>query len=1089
MPVIAFAWPDTDTHDAADVRRLVEQVEEAAATRVQLGDVVGAPALAGIAATEWTAPWQASLLEAAGAAADRLSALPDIAAAAARALGLAVPPPSRPAITALDTLAGILLEPAAAGAAWALAAEADATLAAVRTAAAQAMRHRDLRGGLQTTWRPEVMALPLAALEAAWRRTATQWAIRRLLARRSLRQRLAAVADAKLPRDCAAELGRLVELQQIEAAVSASGARLAAIFGPRWAGLATDFARLEAQHAWANRLRAAAAACAPDPASLVALRAQLRRLLGEAADLLAPSGPVGAALGRLRAARAELRTALRGLAPLCGADPSAILDPARPDWAPALAAHLRGWAGNAALLRDWCTWRGVARHMEAAGLAPLSRALETGSVAPGDAALVFEANYARWWIGRAVANAPRLRRFVAAQHQTRIERFRALDTRLLGLASLLARARLAGGIPDAAQRAGDPEYAVLARELAKRQRHLPVRQLAARMPRALRRLTPCLMMSSLSVAQYLPAEAEPFDLVIFDEASQIPTWDAIGVIGRGRQVVVVGDPKQLPPTRFFERQLPEEAGGGETVEIEDLESILDECLGAGIPAVELTWHYRSRHESLIAFSNQAYYGGRLVTFPSPVTRDTAVSFRHVPDGVYARAGARTNEMEARAVVAETLSVLRQGLAGGPARSVGIVTFNAEQQRLIEDMLDAARRDDPSLEPCFAEDTPEPVLVKNLEGVQGEERDTMLFSLTYGPDATGRLALNFGPLNQAGGERRLNVAITRARQSLVVFGSLLADQIDLARSSALGVAHLKQFLAFAERGAPALAIAAAAPPGAPGSLFEASVADRLRARGWVVQAQIGVSGFRIDLGVVDPDVPGSFLAGVECDGATYHRSASARDRDRLRQIVLEGLGWRILRVWSLDWWTRAAREADRLHDALEVALSEARAHRAGVAPAAAEPERFTEDSYGPRLTAMIQATVSAQGPLLQSQLIQIIARAHGFQRAGRDIQARIIAAIPPDCAQSREDVGIFVWPAGIAPAAWDRFRHPPSGQSRDPAEIPMEELTVLARECLREDADEDAALAAMRAGCGLQRLREAARERCRRAIAAASGQSG
>ena len=380
-------------------------------------------------------------------------------------------------------------------------------------------------------------------------------------------------------------------------------------------------------------------------------------------------------------------------------------------------------------------------------------------------------------------------------------------------------------------------------------------------------------------------------------------------------------------------------------------------------------------------------------------------------------------------------------------------------------------------------------MKNLEGVQGEERDTMLFSLTYGPDATGRLALNFGPLNQAGGERRLNVAITRARQSLVVFGSLLADQIDLARSSALGVAHLKQFLAFAERGAPALAIAAAAPPGAPGSLFEASVADRLRARGWVVQAQIGVSGFRIDLGVVDPDVPGSFLAGVECDGATYHRSASARDRDRLRQIVLEGLGWRILRVWSLDWWTRAAREADRLHDALEVALSEARAHRAGVAPAAAEPERFTEDSYGPRLTAMIQATVSAQGPLLQSQLIQIIARAHGFQRAGRDIQARIIAAIPPDCAQSREDVGIFVWPAGIAPAAWDRFRHPPSGQSRDPAEIPIEELTVLARECLREDADEDAALAAMRAGCGLQRLREAARERCRRAIAAASGQSG
>ena len=204
------------------------------------------------------------------------------------------------------------------------------------------------------------------------------------------------------------------------------------------------------------------------------------------------------------------------------------------------------------------------------------------------------------------------------------------------------------------------------------------------MPRALRRLTPCLMMSPLSVAQYLPPDAENFDLVIFDEASQITPWDAIGVIGRGRQVVVVGDPQQLPPTRFFERQVPDEAGGGETVEIVDLKSILDECLGAGMPTVELNWHYRSRHESLIAFSNYTYYGGRLVTFPAPVTSDTAVSFRHVPDGVYGRAGARTNPAEARAVVAATLSVLRQTLAGGKPRSVGIVTFNAEQQRLIED---------------------------------------------------------------------------------------------------------------------------------------------------------------------------------------------------------------------------------------------------------------------------------------------------------------------------------------------------------------------------------------------------------------------
>lgn len=465
-------------------------------------------------------------------------------------------------------------------------------------------------------------------------------------------------------------------------------------------------------------------------------------------------------------------------------------------------------------------------------------------------------------------------------------------------------------IPGAAQRQHDPEYTVLTRELAKRQRHLPVRQLALRMPQALRRLTPCLMMSPLSVAQYLPAEAPAFDLVIFDEASQIPTWDAIGAVGRGRQVIIVGDPKQLPPTSFFERRV--EDGGEEATEIEthDLDSILDECLGAGIPTVELSWHYRSRHESLIAFSNNAYYGGRLVTFPSPVTNDQAVSFRHVPGGVYARGAARTNEIEARAVVAEALIVLR----AEPLRSLGIVTFNAEQQTLIEDLLDRARRDDPMLEYHFGDDAPEPVLVKNLEGIQGEERDVMLFSLTYGPDQTGRIGLNFGPLNLTGGERRLNVAVTRAREKLVVFGSLRADQIDLSRTAAVGVAHLKRFLSFAEHGARAFATEATGPLGDHESPFEAEVAERLRQKGWVVHPQIGVSGFRIDLAVVDPDAAGVFLAGVECDGATYHRAATAcgkqswkgwggsfSESGRLiggRMQAMKRIG--CMQRWRLDW---------------------------------------------------------------------------------------------------------------------------------------------------------------------------------------------
>ena len=635
---------------------------------------------------------------------------------------------------------------------------------------------------------------------------------------------------------------------------------------------------------------------------------------------------------------------------------------------------------------------------------------------------------------------------------------------------------------------------------------------------------PCLMMSPLSVAQYLPADAKQFDLVIFDEASQIPTWDAIGVIGRGRQVIVVGDPKQLPPTRFFEREIPDGDGNAVAVETEDLESILDECIGAGIPSFQLNWHYRSRHESLIAFSNQAYYGGRLVTFPAPVTEDAAVSFRHVADGVYARAGARTNQGEARALTAEVVALLGGMLRGDRRRSIGIVTFNAEQQSLIENLLDDARRQDPRIEPFFSEDDcEEPVLIKNLERIQGEERDIMMFSLTYGPDQTGRVAMNFGPLNQAGGERRLNVAITRAREAMIVFSSLRSDHIDLSRTSAIGVAHLKQFLDFATHGARAFARAATGPLGDYESPFEAAVAERLAARGWVVHPQIGVSGFRIDLAVVDPDASGAFLAGIECDGATYHRGATARDRDRLRQVVLERLGWRILRIWSTDWWTNAARECDRLHLALVEALA-ARREPVPSAPAVAPPadartdamslsdggtlgadpdladdtpdatspdvtedrvdpdaSRFYDDDYRETLRRIVVKEIPQSGPVRLDRLAQKVARLHGFQRTGREIQDRISGSIPEAYRRTKDDAGVFVWPQAVDPTTWNTFRDLVSGESRDPSELAMEELSALARKCLSIHRDHDAVLLAMRDACGLHKLRDVSRERFLEAI--------
>lgn len=921
VPDIALSWQHSEIHDVSDWQRLVHITEEAREQLRRAGDAVREPTLAGIERPEWTPVWQIRLLEAARAAVRELAVLEDAVAATCRVLRLDPYGRSRPALRTLVELAGLLTDPIALGSAWALADGSSEIQGAMRAASVRVARHRTIEKSLTGAWRPEVMALSLVQLRSDWKATEAKWILGRILGQRAIRKQLAGAADGKVPEDCGLDLDGLVELKDIDAGLSGSPGT--SKLGRSWQGLETDFDRIEAAYAWGQRVLVASAGCCSDAAALIALRENLRQLVGDGADLLAPAGTGGLALQHLLDGWAASDAALGEVTKLAGSDASAIVAGDRVDWLQALSGHLGGWSGAARLIQDWCAWRRVAQEATAMGLGPLIRALEDGVVGPDDAVRALEANYARWWIDQAVDATPRLSSFVAARHETRIERFRSLDARMLKSASQMARARITGSIPGMVTRRADPEYGVLTRELAKRQRHLPVRQLAARMPTALRQLTPCLMMSPLSVAQYLPPEAEPFDLVIFDEASQITTWDAIGAVGRGRQVIIVGDPKQLPPTSFFERQTSTDGSDAVDIETYDLDSILDECLGAGIRSVALTWHYRSRHESLIAFSNQVYYGGQLVTFPSPVTRDDAVSFRFVADGVYARGGARTNVAEARAVVAEALAVLR--VPAPP--SLGIVTFNAEQQSLIEDLLDKARREDPALERHFSDDAKEPVLVKNLEGIQGEERDVMLFSLTYGPDVSGRIAMNFGPLNRPGGERRLNVAITRARERLVVFGSFRDEQLDLSRTAAIGVRHLKKFLTFAEHGTRALATANQGSLGDYESPFEVQVAARLEQLGWVVHPQVGVSGFRIDLGVVDPDAPGAYLAGVECDGATYHRGATARDRDRLRQAVLEGLGWCILRIWSTDWWTNATREAERLDLQLRATLQRRRVERA------------------------------------------------------------------------------------------------------------------------------------------------------------------
>ena len=559
-------------------------------------------------------------------------------------------------------------------------------------------------------------------------------------------------------------------------------------------------------------------------------------------------------------------------------------------------------------LKRWTHWLAQKDVANQFHLIPLINSLENGLVTPKSAKDSVYKGFCKWLSEILIDQSPVLRGFSASQHEQKIQDFVELDKQVASTTSQYINALLASKVPDKDNKHSTQQFGVLAKELQKKQRHIPVRALIKSMGENLLDLTPCLMMSPLSVAQFLPAEFKAFDLVVFDEASQITPWDSVGAIARGANAIIVGDPKQMPPTNFFSAGIktddPDE---------EDLESILDQALAAQLPHLRLTGHYRSRHETLIAFSNSHYYHNSLRTFPAASTKESAVELRRV-EGIYAKGKGRNNIKEAQAVVDEIVRRLRD-----PSLrhlSIGVVTLNTEQQRTIEDLLDEQRRKLSEIEPYFHESTGiTPVFVKNLESVQGDERDVIILSLGYGPTEPGAktMSMNFGPLNKSGGERRLNVAITRATTEVLLFSSFDSGMIDLSRTTSIAVEHLKNYLEFAERGVSALAAIRFAEHGIDqfDSPFEEMVAQQLRDKGWKVQTQVGVSKFRIDLGVIHPTEPGRFIAGVECDGRTYHGSATARDRDRVRQIILEGLGWKIIRIWSTEYFQEPLRVIDQV----------------------------------------------------------------------------------------------------------------------------------------------------------------------------------
>jgi hypothetical protein len=662
-----------------------------------------------------------------------------------------------------------------------------------------------------------------------------------------------------------------------------------------------------------------------DPLPVLDTVLEGQRLLG-IAPKAATTAPDRARADALDAALARVREAAEPLFGTLALDRKAGFGSEDPPLS-ALAERLAQWAAAPGALADWLAWERLAERARASGLAPLADRLAEGSIAPEDVPAAYRFALAESLMSAAMRANPTLAAFDGPAFSRLVEDFRAADAARMALARAeaaaahAARLRIAEG-PDILR-----EMAVLRGEIAKRSRHLPIRTLLARAGSAIRAIKPVIMMSPLSVAAFLDPAASGFDILVMDEASQIEPVDALGAVARCRQIVVVGDDRQMPPTRFFARltgddeAVPEDEE--ETLAAADVESILSLCTARGFPSQMLRWHYRSRHESLIAVSNRAFYENRLLVIPSPRTRSAALGLSLVRvAGSFDTGGSGTNAIEAKAVAEAVLAHAREQ----PKDTLGVAAFSIRQRDAILDAVEALRRENPDTETFFAAHKEEPFFVKNLENVQGDERDVIFISVGYARAPDGSLAMRFGPLSADGGERRLNVLITRAKKRCVVFSGLVADDIDLARAQGRGVAVLKDFLAFAAGGT-----VAAAREGEAEDPLSDTIAAGFEDAGLAVARRVGLAGLFVDVAVKDDE---GYRLGVLTDGDLYAAARSARDRDRLQEAALERMGWRLARSWAADWLVRPEAEAKRLASLAGVApTEEARApEEAGAAPA-------------------------------------------------------------------------------------------------------------------------------------------------------------
>ena len=672
-------------------------------------------------------------------------------------------------------------------------------------------------------------------------------------------------------------------------------------------------------------------------------------------------------------------------------------------------ARCRGCLREIDRLENWVQFRAVMeelREMEADGF--IREAIRQ-SIPKDQFADCFDKLYYNQWIHCIISSVPCLSGFSRIRQDASRLSFSEKDVEQFEISRARIRSALSHKRPVLDMvTPGSPVY-ILQREGEKKRKQKSIRTLLSEIGPLVQTLKPCFLMSPLSVSTFLNPDTIHFDTVIFDEASQVFPQDAIGAIYRGTQTIVVGDSRQMPPSNFFNAMVDDLSSYDEDSDVTDFESILDLC-SATMKQLRLKWHYRSRYEQLISFSNLNFYDNELVTFPSCTPDQNGIGIDYYPvDGLFDRKS-HTNRKEAEFIT----DLIYQNIERFPERSLGVVAFSAAQQELIDDLLSRKRLEHPEKEAFFRADAEEPFFIKNLETVQGDERDTIIFSVAYGRDSQGRLLHNFGPLNRQGGERRLNVAITRAKYNVQLVSSMHHTDINLSKTASTGVRLLKEYLSYAENGESVLRQSLRLPfADQYDSDFETEVAEFLKSQGYAVDTKVGTSGYRIDVVVKHPD-SSDYVLAIECDGAAYHSLHSTRDRDRLRQEVLERMGWKFYRIWSTDWFRNKQTEKERLLEAVQDALRDTPEQHpvsrktANFETAVERHQRFKPYEaaeiesliplYGSDYKALVAKILEVESPLSEEWLLK---RTLAFFRRGK-----VTAAVKKEYQAAMEGCGAY-----------------------------------------------------------------------------------